>query len=75
MNLGPEVNTPRREDSPEVSPDGRALFFSTNRPGPGVPTVDAGEGAGPAASVYWVDLHAVPAFVRAVGSTNLPVPR
>ena len=75
VNLGPEVNTPRREDSPEVSPDGRALFFSTNRPGPGVPTVDAGEGAGPAASVYWVDLHAVPAFVRAVGSTNLPVPR
>ena len=64
-NLGPEVNTRHREDSPEVSPDGRALFFSTDRPGPGVPTVDAGEGAGPAASVFWVDLDAVPAFAEA----------
>ena len=68
VNLGPEVNTRHREDSPEVSPDGRALFFSTNRPGPGIPTVDAGEGAGPAATVHWVDLDAVPAFRRATGA-------
>ena len=65
VNLGPEVNTRHSEDSPEVSPDGRTLFFSTNRPGPGIPTVDAGEGAGPAASVFWVDLASVPAFARA----------
>ena len=65
VNLGPEVNTRHREDSPEVSPDGRALFFSTDRPGSGIPTVDSGEGVGPAASVFWVDLGAVPAFVRA----------
>jgi hypothetical protein len=66
VNLGPAVNTRHREDSPEVSPDGRALFFSTDRPGPGVPTVDAGEGVGPAATVHWVNLHAVPAFRRAL---------
>ena len=75
VNLGPEVNTRHREDSPEASPDGRALFFSTNRPGPGVPTVDSGEGVGPAASVYWVDLHAVPAFVRALGLPQSPAAR
>ena len=68
VNLGPEVNTRYREDSPEVTPDGRALFFSTDRPGPDVPVVDTGETVGPAASVYWVDLDAVPAFARAVGS-------
>ena len=68
VNLGPEVNTRHREDSPEVSPDGRALFFSTNRPGPGIPTVDSGEGVGPAATVHWVDLNAVPAFVRTTGA-------
>ena len=68
VGLGPEVNTRHREDSPEVSPDGRTLFFSTNRPGPGIPIVDAGEGAGPAATVHWVDLRSVPAFVRATGA-------
>ena len=72
VNLGPEVNTVHREDSPEVSPDGRTLFFSTNRPGPGIPTVDAGEGAGPAASVFWVDLAAVPAFARATAARPAP---
>ena len=72
VNLGSEVNTVHREDSPEVSPDGRTLFFSTNRPGPGVPTVDAGEGAGPAASVFWVDLGAVPAFARATHPRPAP---
>ncbi|MGB3543757.1 TolB family protein [Rubrivirga sp.] len=66
VNLGPEVNTRHREDSPEISPDGRSLFFSTNRPGPGIPTVDAG--AGPAATVHWVDLEAVPAFRRATSA-------
>ena len=67
VNLGPAVNSASRDDSPEVSPDGRALFFSTDRPGPGVPTVDAGEGAGPAASVYWVDVASVGPFREAVG--------
>lgn len=68
VNLGPEVNTRRSEDSPEVSPDGGALFFSTPRPGPGVPTVTSPDGsAGVPSSVYWIDLDAVPAFVRAVG--------
>ena len=67
VNLGPAVNSASREDSPEVSPDGRALFFSTNRPGPGIPTVDAGEGAGPAATVFWVDLAGVGPFREATG--------
>ena len=67
VNLGPAVNSASRDDSPEVSPDGRALFFSTNRPAPGVPTVDAGEGAGPAATVFWVDLAGVGPFREATG--------
>ena len=67
VNLGPAVNTEHGETSPELSPDGRALFFTSDRPGEGVPIVDAGEGAAPASTVYWVDLAAVPAFRAAVG--------
>jgi hypothetical protein len=33
MNLGPNVNTSFNERSPDLSPDGRLLFFATTRPG------------------------------------------
>ena len=33
MNLGPTVNSPYRDDAPEISPDGRTLYFPSNRPG------------------------------------------
>lgn len=29
-NLGPVINTPSNEDSPEISPDGKILYFSSN---------------------------------------------
>ncbi|MEM0961250.1 MAG: hypothetical protein AAGK21_01760 [Bacteroidota bacterium] len=67
VNLGPAVNSPFSDDSPEVSPDGQTLFFSTARPGPDAPYVDAGEGGGPAIGPHWVDLTAVEPFRRATG--------
>jgi Tol biopolymer transport system component len=35
VNLGPTVNTPANDNGPNLSPDGRYLFFSSNRTGPG----------------------------------------
>ncbi len=32
-NLGPAVNTKYSEKQPSISPDGRALYFTSNRPG------------------------------------------
>ncbi|MEO0560229.1 MAG: hypothetical protein AAF170_18845 [Bacteroidota bacterium] len=65
VNLGPAVNTEHDESSPDVTADGRTLFFTTDRPVEGVPIVDAGEGAGPASTMHWVDLTSLPAFQRA----------
>jgi Tol biopolymer transport system component len=33
VNLGPTINTPANENGPSLSPDGRFLFFVSNRPG------------------------------------------
>jgi len=33
VNLGPTINSKAGEHSPEISPDGRSLFFSSNRDG------------------------------------------
>ena len=33
QNLGPNVNTPSVENSPALSPDGRRLYFQSDRPG------------------------------------------
>jgi len=33
VNLGPTVNTPANENGPNLSPDGRYLFFQSTRPG------------------------------------------
>jgi len=33
MNLGLTVNSPYRDDAPEISLDGRTLYFPSNRPG------------------------------------------
>lgn len=30
QNLGPEINTPYNEDFPNITPDGKTLFFSSN---------------------------------------------
>lgn len=30
QNLGPEINTPYNEDFPNISPDGKTLYFSSN---------------------------------------------
>ena len=33
QNLGPNINTPSVENSPTLSPDGRRLYFQSDRPG------------------------------------------
>ncbi|MFC1604220.1 TolB family protein, partial [Planctomycetota bacterium] len=33
VNLGPTVNTPYKDHGPDISSDGRSLFFSSDRPG------------------------------------------
>jgi Tol biopolymer transport system component len=33
VNLGPTVNTPANDNGPSLSPDGKQLFFISNRPG------------------------------------------
>ncbi len=33
LNAGPTINTPYSEKQPSLSPDGRFLYFSSNRPG------------------------------------------
>lgn len=66
VNLGASVNSAADEGSPEVTPDGRTLFFTVDRPVLGVAVVDAGEAAGPPAAPYWVDLSGLEVFREAV---------
>ena len=33
VNLGPTVNSPKRDGGPSISPDGLELYFKSNRPG------------------------------------------
>ncbi|UCE49969.1 MAG: PD40 domain-containing protein, partial [Phycisphaerales bacterium] len=33
VNLGPEINSPRDDFGPEISPDGLVLYMATDRPG------------------------------------------
>ena len=66
VNLGPTVNSHGDDGAPEVSPDGRTLFFTSNRARRGVPDLDAGDGAHPPWAPFWVDLAAVSPFTRAV---------
>jgi Tol biopolymer transport system component len=54
-NLGPGVNSPQADFAPAVSPDGRRLYFTSERPG-----IIKDPGAGrPPGDIYWVDLAAI----------------
>lgn len=65
VNLGSAVNSSADDSAPEVTADGRILLFTSSRRVPGVPDVEAGEGAGPPPMPYWVDLRGVEPFVQA----------
>jgi len=63
QHLGTTVNTPRAEFAPGLSPDGRYLFFTSERPGV-VPAPTEGR---PPGDIYQIELSALPA---APGSTQ-----
>lgn len=47
-NMGPGINSDKREFCPMVSPDGKYLFFTSKRRGPG--------------DIYWVDARVIETF-------------
>ena len=71
-NLGATVNTESTEFCPSLSPDGRFLFFTSNRPRPRpLPTRDGGlrerlgvtlEDVPPDIDIYWVDASFINEF-------------
>lgn len=54
-NLGPAVNTPQREFAPGLSPDGRYLFFTSERPG----VVPAPAEGRPPGDIYQIEVAAL----------------
>jgi hypothetical protein len=52
INLGDKVNTEANERFPNVTPDGRYLFFNSTRKVPGAKMDESGNGNG---DVYWID--------------------
>jgi L-ascorbate metabolism protein UlaG (beta-lactamase superfamily) len=52
INLGDKVNTEANERFPNVTPDGRYLFFNSTRKLPGARMDEPGNGNG---DVYWLD--------------------
>ncbi len=50
-NMGARINSPAKEEYPHVTPDGRYLFFNSNRPSP-LNRNEIPDGPG---NIYWVD--------------------
>jgi hypothetical protein len=55
-NLGPAVNSPFADFAPAFSPDGKYLFFTSERPGI-VPT--PATGARPPGDIYQIEVAAL----------------
>ena len=55
MNLGDDVNSSAKDEYPYVSPDGRFLFFNSNRASP-LNKAPVPDGAG---NVYWVSTEVI----------------
>jgi Tol biopolymer transport system component len=60
-NLGPVINTAYTEFAPGLSPDGRYLFFTSERPGivPALPALPSGPQRAPG-DIYQLELAALP---------------
>jgi len=54
-NLGPAINSPQADFAPAFSPDGKYLFFTSERPG----VVPASDGGRPPGDIYQVDVAAL----------------
>ena len=52
INMGDKINTPANERFPNVTPDGKYLFFNSTKKIPGAAANAPGNGDG---DVYWVD--------------------
>ncbi len=52
INMGPKINTDLNERFPNVTPDGKYLFFNSTRKIPGAGAHSPGNGQG---DVYWID--------------------
>jgi Tol biopolymer transport system component len=53
-NLGARVNSPQADFAPAFGPDGRRLYFTSERPG----IVQATSGGRPPGDIYWIDRSA-----------------
>jgi hypothetical protein len=72
-NLGPAVNSPQDEVVPEVSPDGRLLFFTSRRPIPGLDLqTDVDGDLDYVWNVYWVGLDALEPFAQTTARRGGP---
>jgi Tol biopolymer transport system component len=56
INMGRRINTDRNERFPNVTPDGKYLFFNSTRMIPGAGPGDPGNGNG---DVYWIDARII----------------
>ncbi len=59
INLGEKVNTSKDEGAPHITPDGKSLFFTSNRPVKGKSAIKDGEGGETLWVIYWVSIDAL----------------
>ena len=60
-NMGDKINSQANERFPNVSPDGKYLFFNSTRKIPGADANSAGNGQG---DVYWIDARIIGELAR-----------
>ena len=56
INMGDKINTEANERFPNVTPDGKYLFFNSTRRIPGAKSNEPGNGKG---DVYWIDAEII----------------
>ena len=59
VNLGTEINSAKDDVIPELSPDDKALFFSSNRPIKNRNALTDGTGEQTSWAVYWISLESL----------------
>lgn len=64
VNLGKEINSERDEIVPELSPDNKALFFSSNRPIKNQKQIYDIDGSSDSWAVYWISLEVLDKIIR-----------